>query len=1779
MSNIDERVVKMEFDNKAFEKGASETMSTLDKLKELLKFDNVNKSFSKLTQAANKVDVSNVSDGIETVNAKLSTMQVVGATAISRVTNSLMNFGKKVVGGTFGQVIQGGINRAFNIEQAKFTIEGLGKDFVQLQEDINYAVRGTAYGFDEAAKAASMMAASGIEAGDEMKASLRGISGMAAMTGDSYSNIADIFGNIAGKGKLSLQEVNRFATRGINVAAKLAEMMGESEEAIRDMVSKGEISFRTFAAAMDEAFGEHATEANRTFNGVLANIKASLARMGESFIHPLIASNERDIMVTEAYGKLNDQLIKVAQNAHTATESNVKARSAITSIIKENDKFGMHNSTMIGDLIKGNEKAYTEALTKAYDLGAVSKDELHKMYIEDSKFVKETLKQNPEYAEKTSEELRKIFYNDKEHFKDAVKDIPKYANMSEEKLDNLYKKYQGFQYNLVSVLQGVKRVFDVIESAVKNSSALSVFLDLAERASKTLSLFFNAIAATFSSVDKTINGKFQHIDQAFEVAFGKNGFKIVRASKLWESFRKSIGLSKADFTNLKDTLSGLWSIFKFFGDAVSAVFKIITSGAGILKPISSVILLITGSIGRFLSTIYKVVDATKIVNTIASAIGGVLKFLISIIRSIVDLVVGFITKITSNPILDVIVDKLILIGNGFSAIFELLLNTGSRIAKAFLIPFETMGVAAEVTGGLVDKGLQAIADGLQYFSDVIQGVLEWITAFINEFVDFNEVLRIGRDIAALFKNGLGLEQLFGEKTKGVNVFGSISGDISKSGGGLIGVLHFIGDSITNFIKNIDFTKIGNTISNGLKFVADGLLIGFGLIITVFETIGKALASIDYIGIAEKFGAAIGKFIEALATIVIAIPSFVAGALAEIANQMPSIQVSADKIGEALGNVLANGIRVVLKIVPLLVRIIWSALKTLAIKMPGILGEFNKEIGNIFGNAFKNLMARLKKFSLKDAFQLLNAAIFYKFLFEILKLIKVLRQSIDLVGSVSRLLGSLGHAIRDIGKGVKENLRADAVLKLAIALGVFIGLAVVLSKIPTQDLVNGGLALSIFAFLLYEFAKNINKLGNFDLGMERIFAQLSLFLVAMSLLIGITALVSKCKTLGQGLAALLYIAIGLGAFVAFIGKIKINVKQFKEISKGMIALSAALLVISIGLRILATAKPERALAAAAGIFLVLAALAGASILISKFASPESLKAIAAFGPAILMISAGLALLSLFDFGTVMKSVVAIAAALTVLVAAAAIASNLGVATGLSILSAAIIAFGAATLMVGTGVYIFISALQTLAMMGQDGSINKLGEAISVLAGCIPTLFEGIGQGILVMVQTLADGATIIADAFMTILQNILTKLLESAQMFATVGVAILLTLLNGIWSSIGQITDIVLKIIIAFTNNVSANMGEIVDSGMQLMISFINGMADGLNAHSEEIWAAVKHLVGEIINFILTGLQSVVKEIPFIGGQISDGIEKAKGSIEKFFGDGKIEKETKKSTKGITKAVEGETKATADKAKKNTDKIPKAMDDASRKSKKSFKGVGKAAGNEFKEIPKMADIADKMTPKGKSSIEAWTKEFAKGATKEKGSDAIKKVKSGAESVDFGPAGTQVFNGFSRSFDYSAWYNQGVKRASAVNKGFTDTENIESPSKVWARYGKYLYEGLANSMRRTSTKFYNTGAKAAKGVNAGFNTSIDLLSSLDLDSLSEPTIRPVLDLSGVKMGLNSLDHMMPNSSYALGLAGSMPAANLAGRNITFNNRITVDGSKDPAQFADEFMHELEIQARTL
>lgn len=322
---VDERVVEMRFDNAQFEKNVSTSMSTLEKLKKSLNFDGASKSFENIDRAANNVSFDKISSGVEDLKNRFSTMGIVGMRVIENMTDSMISFAKKGVNFVTNSIVQGGKKRAMNLENAHFQLQGLLKDEEAVQavmKDVNDSVDGTAYSLDAAAKVASQYAATGMRAGDKMYSALRAVAGVAAMTNSEYEDMGRIFTTVAGNGRLMGDQLNQLAARGLNAAATLADYLDTSEAEVRDMVSKGLISFDLFAEAMDYAFGEHAKKANETFTGSLSNVKAALARIGALFISPLVEQNGALVKLFNTLReKINDiksALIPVADFVTTA---------------------------------------------------------------------------------------------------------------------------------------------------------------------------------------------------------------------------------------------------------------------------------------------------------------------------------------------------------------------------------------------------------------------------------------------------------------------------------------------------------------------------------------------------------------------------------------------------------------------------------------------------------------------------------------------------------------------------------------------------------------------------------------------------------------------------------------------------------------------------------------------------------------------------------------------------------------------------------------------------------------------------------------------------------------------------------------------------------------------------------------------------------------------------------------------------------------------------------------------------------------------------------------------------------------------------------------------------------------------------------------------------------------------------------------------------------------------------------------------------------------------
>ena len=296
MSNtIDEKVVEMKFDNKNFETNVKTTMTSLDRLKEKLQLRGSEKSFQAIDSAAKSVSFDSLISNVEYLRKRFSVMGIAGMQVVQNLTSTVMASVTKAKNFVEQAISGGGLSRAMKLDQANFKLMGLldndAKQVASIMKDVDYGVSGTAYSLDAAASVAAQLAASGMRAGDGMQHALRGISGVAAMTGSTYEDIGRIYTQIAGQGRMMGDQLLQLSGRGMNAAATLAKYLNTTEAEVRDMVSKGKIDFQTFADIMDQEYGEHAKKANETFEGAFANVKSALAKIGANFYKPLIEQN------------------------------------------------------------------------------------------------------------------------------------------------------------------------------------------------------------------------------------------------------------------------------------------------------------------------------------------------------------------------------------------------------------------------------------------------------------------------------------------------------------------------------------------------------------------------------------------------------------------------------------------------------------------------------------------------------------------------------------------------------------------------------------------------------------------------------------------------------------------------------------------------------------------------------------------------------------------------------------------------------------------------------------------------------------------------------------------------------------------------------------------------------------------------------------------------------------------------------------------------------------------------------------------------------------------------------------------------------------------------------------------------------------------------------------------------------------------------------------------------------------------------------------------------
>ena len=198
--NIDERVVEMRFDNSQFEKNVSQSMSTLDKLKQSLNFKGATKGLENLNSSARKVDMSGVSKGIETVHAKFSALEVMGVTALANITNSAVNAGKRIVKAfTIDPISTGFSEYELKMGSIQTIMASTGESLETVNrylEELNAYSDKTIYSFSDMTQNIGKFTNAGVDL-DSAVLAIKGVSNAAALSGANANEASRAMYNFA----------------------------------------------------------------------------------------------------------------------------------------------------------------------------------------------------------------------------------------------------------------------------------------------------------------------------------------------------------------------------------------------------------------------------------------------------------------------------------------------------------------------------------------------------------------------------------------------------------------------------------------------------------------------------------------------------------------------------------------------------------------------------------------------------------------------------------------------------------------------------------------------------------------------------------------------------------------------------------------------------------------------------------------------------------------------------------------------------------------------------------------------------------------------------------------------------------------------------------------------------------------------------------------------------------------------------------------------------------------------------------------------------------------------------------------------------------------------------------------------------------------------------------------------------------------------------------------------------------------------------------------------
>ena len=222
MPSIDERIVKMQFDNANFEKNVGTSLGTIDKLKKSLDFSDSTKSLNQLEDSVKHFSLDDIGRSIDSLAEKFNWSNIFKMGLLGEVTSRLVSTVEGALGrikgalqleslDPIGNMLAGWSKYADKTESVATIMAATGKSMEYVSEQLdklNYFTDETSYNFTDMTSNIGKFTANGIEL-EAATSAMEGIATWAARSGQNAGTASRVMYNLAqaiGMGALKLQD-------------------------------------------------------------------------------------------------------------------------------------------------------------------------------------------------------------------------------------------------------------------------------------------------------------------------------------------------------------------------------------------------------------------------------------------------------------------------------------------------------------------------------------------------------------------------------------------------------------------------------------------------------------------------------------------------------------------------------------------------------------------------------------------------------------------------------------------------------------------------------------------------------------------------------------------------------------------------------------------------------------------------------------------------------------------------------------------------------------------------------------------------------------------------------------------------------------------------------------------------------------------------------------------------------------------------------------------------------------------------------------------------------------------------------------------------------------------------------------------------------------------------------------------------------------------------------------------------------------------------------------